>query len=171
MNRKDNRTTKQFAKDIKECTKIERTLMTMYVDWLNSKVTDENKYTFVDNGVDNSGKYIAKDHKVTMDADFLLLRKGRPAYKIEIKFCRTENKNFHLKTSQLEYYIQNNVAVVNFMDVDGANPRFCILKPDDLAQWMEHGEKIEFKPWGYKECVRFPVKSEHLTWHKVVVPK
>lgn len=162
--RQDNRTTDQFKQDIKNCTMLERKLMQAYVDWLNTKVPGEDKYTFTDNGVDNTGEYIADPKKVTLDADFLLRRSGRPAYKIDIKFCRTENRYFHLKIGQLENYIQNNVAIVNFMDVDGPNPRFCILKPTDLAEWLEHGPKVKF--WS-KPCIRFKVSSEHLHWHPV----
>jgi hypothetical protein len=164
--RQDWRTTEQFQSDIKDSTKLERKLMAAYVTWLNSRIRDENKYSFDDYSAGNDGEFI-EDGKVTCDADFLLRRSGRPAYKIDIKFCKPNKDCFHLKVNQLESYIQNNVAIVNFMGVNTDNPRFCILKPDELAEWLATGEQVKYRNWGNKLCIKFPVDSDHLVWHEV----
>lgn len=159
--RKDIRTDKQFEKDIAECTAIEQVLMQKYVDWLNSKLKDNNLYFFEDNGVDNSGNLIRDDKKVSTKADFLLKREGKPNRKIEIKFARKDIDSFHLKTYQLEKYILTDTCIVNFTNSDSDTPKFCILTPKTMSDYLKSGERVVF--W-QKPCVRFSVKDEKLNW-------
>lgn len=162
----DLRSKSQFEKHIKECTLIEKELMQVYVNWLNAKrSTGSPEYTFIDHGVDNTGKLIERSCDVDMSADFILRRLGRQDKKIDIKFCRPEHKIFHLKVSQMLEYIQEDVCIINFMGIDGKNPRFCILTPGALAQWLDLGERIKFRPWGGKEVIRF--HNSDFEWHKV----
>lgn len=166
MSRFDNRSRDEFARDIKECSEIEHDLMVKYVAWLNSmREKDAPEYQFKDNGIDNTGQFIEKCSDITTDADFLLVREGKPPRKIDIKFCRPDRDKFHLKVSQMLSYVQDDVCIVNFMGIDGNNKRFCILPPDQLAWWLQNGERIKFKPFGYKESIKFDVNNEHLVWH------
>lgn len=162
--RRDFRTKHKFAKDIKECTLIENKLMSKYVDWLNTNSKIPTPYYFEDHGIDNSGAYISDNKKVDTRADFLLKNLGRPSRKIEIKFCRKDMDVFHLKVSQIRKYIEADVCIVNFMGIDGPNPRFCILTPKMLKEALETGEKVFFKAWG-KDCIRFT--NDTLKWNKI----
>jgi hypothetical protein len=162
--RRDGRSVERFAQDLKDCHRVENQLMTLYVGWLNSRIRNDDKYSFEDNGVDNSGKLLT-DKQVTSAADFLLIRAGHSAKHIDIKFCREERKTFHLKVSQLNQYVKNNVAIINYMGSDGENRRFCIIKPDEIKWLLKYGEKVKFAVWGYKECIRCYVND--FEWHKV----
>lgn len=160
--RMDHRSVDQFAHDIKESTLIEKKLMILYVDWLNQQLEPgKDKYTFVDHGVDNSGKYL-QDRHVNTNADFLLKRKGKQDRKIEIKFARKNIKQFRLKVHQVKSYIKKDVCVVNFVNVDN-NPKFCILTPADLEKSLQTNKQENFYPWGNKPCVLF--YTNHLTWY------
>lgn len=160
--RYDKRSETQFAKDIKEATRIERKLMESYIDWLNRK--KDASYAFIDNGIDNSGAFIASSKKVTCDADFLLTHAGKRDKKIDIKFCREEKDKFHLKQYQVNRYVENDVCVVNFMGIETKNSRFCILPPKELMFWLENAEKVLM--WN-KLSLRIPTDSERLKWYKV----
>jgi len=159
--RKDNRTKNQFADDIIECTKIERELMNIYVDDLNKR-KGAYIYTFVDNGIDNSGKLIENDKEITTSADFKLKKiKGRDRL-IEIKFCRKDLNVFHLKTSQLKSYIRQDCCVVMFMGIDTENIRYTILKPSDMEAVLLGYKDVFF--WGKKQK-RLPIKD--FNWYYV----
>ncbi len=153
--RKDNRTKNQFANDIIECTKIERELMCLYVDDLNKR-KGGLVYTFIDNGIDNSGKLIEKDREVTTKADFLLKKAKGKDRAIEIKFCRKDFKIFHLKTSQLKSYIKQDCCVVMFMGIDTENIRYTILTPLDMQAVLDGYPDVFF--WGKKQK-RLPIKD------------
>lgn len=166
--RKDHRTKKQFIKDIKECTLIETELMDSYTKWLNSRNNGVN-YTFIHNGVDNSGSFIPDCKNVTSDADFSLIRirdtEILPERKIEIKFSRKINEKFHIKTSQAKSYIKNDVCLVVFMDIENSEHKFTILTPKILKEKLETGPIVKYFPWGGKECIE--IKREDVKWNKV----
>lgn len=158
-NRFDSRSKEQFINDIEICTRIEKSLMTNYVNWLNRVLgADDPKYSFTDHGADNTGKFISG--VPSNDADFLLKRLGKRDKRIDIKFSRKYIDKFHLKVNQIIEYIQDDVCVVNFVGVDEKIPRFCIIPPKDLSQWMLVGQRVNM--W-QKECIRFPIKE--LTWY------
>lgn len=146
----DKRSPEEFAKAIKDCTLIERKLMEVYVNWLNS--TKGEAYTFSDHGVDNSGEFIKDDNKVNTKADFLLHTKGKRDKKIEIKFCRPQLTRFHLKVKQVEKYIKEDVCIVNFMGIESEEPRFCILTPKVLEEALKNNKRVNM--WG-KLTIRF----------------
>jgi len=159
----DHRTKEQFIKNIKECSLIEHQLMTIYVDWLNSNIDDDNKFFFEDHGIDNTGAFIANSKNVDCRADFVLKRKGKKDKKIDIKFSKQHLDNFHLKVKHIQQYIYTDTCVVNFMGIDTPNPKFCILPPKDLNSWFICGKMIDYAPWGYKPCIRFSVND--IIWY------
>lgn len=162
---KDTRTEKQFAKDIKESTLTEQKLMETYVKWLNKNKRGKYPYTFINHGVDNSGKYIRNRSKVNTNADFILRHKSKKDRKIEIKFSRKKLESFHIKVKQLRDYIRNDVCLVNFVGVDEKHLEFCILRPQDMMNFFLENQLVEFKPWDYKLCVR--IKYEDVQWYQV----
>lgn len=161
MYRKDNRTLSQFKKDIKESSLTERKLMNLYLDFLNSKVTDNNYYYYLDNGIDNSGEFISNDKKVTSDPDFLLCRQGNPNHKIEIKFCKPDTDRFHLKLGHIKRCIKEDVCIINWMGIETENRRFCILTPKELKYWLKNGYHTSM--WS-KPCIR--IMNSKVTWYK-----
>lgn len=160
MYRKDGRTLEQFKEDIKACTKTERDLMNLYLEYLNKSVTDGNYYYYLDNGVDNTGEFIEDNKKITSEADFLLCKIGKPNRKIEIKFCKPDRPVFHLKISHMKRCIKEDVCVVNWMSVDNISARrFCILTPKKLEHFLNNG--YHTKMW-FKPCVR--IKNAEIEW-------
>ncbi len=145
--RKDKRTTKEFAKDIKASHKVEQSLMQTYVDYLNS--LPGIKCSFFDTGCDNSGKYIPLDKNVNLNPDFTLDMNGNK-FKVEIKHCFPDKDRFHLKVKHVQNCVKKNITIVNFMNVEG-NARFCVLSPKILQYYLKFGEKSYF--W-QKECIR-----------------
>jgi hypothetical protein len=154
MTRRDNRNLQQFKQDIKISHKIELELMTIYVNWLNS--AKGGGYSFKNYGVDNSGKFIPNDREVSLNADFLLCRDSFSDRKIEIKFCREDYNEFHLKVHQINDYIKEDVCVVNFMGINTNKKRFCILTPTTLKEALNKGPIVT--KWS-KPCLRFKCKD------------
>jgi hypothetical protein len=151
----DNRSKEQFASDIAKCTAVEKELMIFYVDWLNKNLKDKGQvYTFTDNGIDNSGKLLA-DNEVDSRPDFVLHSPKGKKHFIEIKFSIKSNPKFHIKMNHVRRCIDEDICIVMFMDIEGKNKRFCILTPSKFKKLLEDPSRIvEFKPWGYKECLR-----------------
>ena len=136
--------------------------MQRYVDWLNTK--GKAVYTFEDKGVDNSGRYIADDAKVTCDPDFILFKNGKYKGFIEIKHCNPDLPQFHLKVPHVERCIKDDICIVNWMGVGTNAPRFCILTPAMLSELLAAGPVVKFKPWGYKPCLRVMCNNEKIKW-------
>lgn len=158
--RKDNRSEKQFAKDIKDCTLTETLLMTLYVEYLNARKRGKHSYSFKDNGVDNDGNLIKDESKVTTAADFLLIHPNQTDRKIEIKFSRKNNYSFHFKYDQMIKYIEKDVCIVNFMGTDTEDIKFCIFTPAELQNALDNGKVVFFKAWGNKKCIKFISKEQ-----------
>lgn len=152
----DKRSKKDFIKHIKECSIFEKELMQLYVDWLNLK---SKIYSYSDSGIDNSGEFIEDDKKVTSKADFLLHKQGGRDRKIEIKHCKPERSVFHLKTSHVKRCIKEDVCIINWMNTDGPDRRFCILTPKVLAEKLKNGPHV--KMWS-KDVIRF--FNKEYTW-------
>lgn len=155
----DKRSEDEFKKHIKECSLFEHDLMKLYVDWLNTK---KNIYTFSDHGIDNSGEFISDSKNVTSKADFTLHTKDKKDRRIEIKHCKPERSVFHLKTSHVRRCIKDNVCIVNWMNTDGPNRRFCILTPKILSEKLEKGPHV--KMW-MKDVIRF--YNNEYEWFKI----
>ena len=150
----DNRTDEEFAKDIKSCTSIEQKLIQIYVKYLND-TSDTKTYEYINNGVDNTGKFIQDDKKIVADADFIIKHPDFEDKPVEIKFSRKLCSDFHLKLGQVNKYIETNTTVVMFMGIDKKNTKFCILAPSDLQHAIKHNKHIHFKAWGGKLCIKF----------------
>lgn len=155
--RLDTRTKEQFAADIKAATATEQELMTLYVKWLNTtKGGGKATYSFVDNGVDNTGKYL-EEGQAHAAADFILKTEGKRDKLIEIKFARENISSFNFKVAQLERYVQEDVCIVNFMGVETSNRRFCIFTPASLKEALASGER---KRMWHKDCIRFSTAKQ-----------
>ena len=165
----DKRSPQKFKSDIKTCTLIERKLMQVYVDWLNAGGGEHaGKYTFHDNGVDNSGEFIADNSKIHCGADFILKTAGGKDKKIEIKFCRKDLPEFHLKSKQIDRYIENDVCIINFMSVEANNPRFCIITPQTLTKWR--AEKPSFKCYQMGGKISINIQNSEVKYNNVKLP-
>lgn len=151
--RKDRRSVAQFRKDIQESSQIEQELMEVYVSDLSKR--RGVKYTFKDNGCDNTGKLL-EDRNVTTDPDFLLITPSGIKHKIEIKFSRPDKEDFHLKDDQLKAMYRHDCCLIMFMGIDTPNRRYCVIKPD---KFMEILEKAPKKVIWSKDARRLLVKD------------
>ncbi len=149
--RQDSRTEEEFNKDIAESTKRERLLMELYVNKLNNGLGTSGPYTFVDNGVDNTGKPLEND-KVTTAADFLLKCPGKKDRLIEIKHAKGHIEQIHIKLNHLNAAIKNDVCILVFNGAETDNPQFFILRPKDIEEALKTGYRTRF--WK-KDCIRF----------------
>lgn len=156
----DKRTEEEFKNDIENCTKLETVLMGRYVDYLNSRTDKTVDYTFIHNGVDNTGEFIKDDKEVHCGADFILRAPGKLDKPIEIKHCKPKRSAFHLKINHIQQCVKNNVCIINWMGVETDNPQFCILLPSDLEQSLLTGKQVLF--W-QKKCIKFNCKDH--TWY------
>jgi hypothetical protein len=149
--RMDFRTKEQFEKDIKDCHRIEREIINIYI----RQIEEEKgiKITVTDNGCDNSGKLI-KNRRVTADADFLI--NGIP---VEVKFNKKMLKYFHLKQNQLNSYIKQgaNILWVNGWETD--NPVYTIMHKNDLLDIKENLNPISIWVFGGKQGYRLLAKN------------
>lgn len=153
----DTRTKEQFIEEIATRTAMEQVLMQRYVAWLNTQ--NKGLYTFVDNGIDNTGAFIEDDKKVKAVPDFVLYKNGTDPKRIEIKHCLPERAVFHLKTGHVNKCIKDDVCIVNWMGVDAENPRFCILTPEQLKLALTQCKHVKF--WS-KPCLQF--KCNQQSW-------
>jgi hypothetical protein len=124
--------------------------MLRYVNWLNIKNPDD-VYSFEDNGIDNTGEFIANDKHLSSKPDFLLFKNGKRPRKIEVKHCKPECTRFHIKLSHVYRCIEEDVCIVNWMGVGGKNPRFCILTPKILSESLK---RPVVRMW-QKDAIRF----------------
>lgn len=160
--RRDNRSVKQFAKDIKESTAIESKLMAVYVSDLSSR--RNGKYKIEDHGVDNTGKLLS-DKKVNTKADFVLITPEGKRHKIEIKFSRPHCDVFHLKAGHLISYIKQDCCIVMFMGIESKNPCYCIIRPKEMQKILDTAKYISL--WG-KQQVQLPIGN--FEWYSVKIP-
>ena len=160
----DRRSKNQFIEDIYISHRMELKLMKQYVAWLNKtkNLKDDKIYSFVDNGIDNAGKFL-EDGEVDARADFILKRFGQTDRKIDIKFCREEKDYFHFKTHQVKKYIETDTCIVNYMAVNTKNNRFTIFRPKDLQLLLD--DKSKHTIFWEKECLRIYCKD--CKWNQV----
>lgn len=153
--RRDNRSVKQFKKDIAEGTATEAEIIRMYIEYF------EEKYgLYVDvqnNGCDNSGKYLRED-QINAGADFKL--NGRL---VEVKFNNEKLDYFHFKQSQLESYLKQGAVVLWVNGWDTKRPRFTVLRKKHLLDIKRRGKLVTFDGWGGKKCYR--LYTEDYNWY------
>jgi len=111
--RKDKRTNKQFASDIKSYTKKEA----IWANILKTELTERgHKVEYIDNGIDNSGKVIKNTSNQVTNADFLF-KIDKQDYLFEIKTC-DQNKDFYdlsyitYKRSSLRSSLEQNSRII-----------------------------------------------------------
>lgn len=157
----DKRDKKQFATDIQTATKIESDLMDVYVEWLNLKRdAGSAAYFKIETGINNTGEFIADLRRVNSNPDFLLARHGFDYRRhIDIKFSRPYKTDFHLKTSQIKNYIENDCAVVMFMGIETDKRKMCVITPHELQILLN--EKPVIKMW-QKDCIK--ITNKDVNW-------
>jgi hypothetical protein len=155
--RKDNRTVKQFKKDIKDATNIEREIVCLYVRY--SLITKGIAPQIIDNGCDNSGKLIKKKVKAT--ADYLFNN-----VPVEIKYSNEKRKSYHFKTYQIKSYIQQKAYILLVNGYETNNPLFTILTPKDLKHIIKLSP-IKVKAWGNKKA--YEVKLKKYKWESLII--
>lgn len=158
--RKDSRSEKQFAKDIKECSTIENRLINAYINDLSNR--KGKKYSYRDNGVDNTGELIKDDKKVTTDADFVIITPEGKEYLAELKFSKPDTNRFHIKINQLISYEKQNACLVMFMGIETDNCRYTIILPQDIPNILKTAYRTNL--W-YKPVVR--LFNKDFTWYPV----
>ena len=155
--RRDARTEDEFKQDIKHCSLVEQKLMQKYVDYLNTLGTD--KYTFENNGVDNTGEFIANDKHVSSEPDFILHKNGGRPIKVEIKHCNPHRYVFHLKVNHVTSCIMKKAYIINWMGIATTTPKFCVISPEQLEKSIQKKQPVVF--W-HKQCYKF--NCEEFDW-------
>lgn len=160
--RRDSRSEEQFAKDIEECSLLEQRLIKSYINDLSLR--KGKTYSYKNNGVDNTGKLIEDDKKVTTAADFIIITPEGNEYAAEIKFSKPERSYWHLKISQLVSYEKQNCCVIMFMGIETNNCRYTIILPQDIPNILQTAYKTNL--W-YKPVVR--LFNKDFTWYPVKI--
>lgn len=147
--RRDNRSLKQFRKDIKNGTETEKEILER---WLTAQDVTHDAYS--DTGCCNKGEYL-QDHQVNMDADFHVEGIGR----LEIKFSRPMVDRLHLKCSQVKSYLKQDAAILLVNGWETDSPVYTIIRPQVLQAKSEKWESGPFKGFGYKRAYRLYVSE------------
>ena len=163
--RKDSRSEKKFAEDIKFRTLKEKFLIELYADemrHLGHKIELEN------NGVDNTGELQAKattapDYKVTTDNVTQLL---------EVKNSPVSSK-WTFKVHNLKQYVKQNADILVFWGTgyidrnpDGIDldyTRFGIISHNSIAKMLTEYEHYKEPKFGNKVCIQIP-KKDFANW-------
>lgn len=153
----DNRSIEQFTKEIKESHEIERNIIDAYCQYV--KETYGMDLVVEENGVDNSGEFIAG--KVTTDADFLI--NGAP---VEVKFNKNMLSVFHLKVSQVWSYLKQNATILWVNGYETENPVFTLITPPQIKKMIIGREQIHFEKWR-KRVYRF--YANEFTWKSIKI--
>jgi len=167
--RKDHRTIKEFAKDIKYRTLKERFLIELFAE----ELIKMGRNVIVENyGVDNTGKLLKKsnckpDYKVNIDEKI---------YLCEVKNSPVKHK-WTFKKYHLEQYIKYKAYIVlfwgtGFIDkdpkkIDKENTRWGIIFPDKIQQMLDFYEPFKFKAFGNRLCIQIPKEHFELYIDKI----
>lgn len=160
--RQDSRTKDEFAKDIKKCSEIEKTLISAYVSDIISKTGQ--KYTWRASNSLADGNLVENNKHVTTEADFIIIQPDGCENGVEIKFSRKNSDVFRLKISQIKSYIKQGCDVVTFMGIDSNTPKYNILKTSDLQTLLETLPTEYFHPWK-KDVKR--ILSKDCLWYTI----
>lgn len=158
--RYDQRSKKEFERDIKEHTSTERALFMRWLDYLQ-KSTGERP-AFKDCGCGSDGEYL-EDQDVNTNPDFAVDGYGF----VEVKFSKPMLKTvFHLKKNQVDKYIKKNATVLMFNGTnDDDGPQFTMLKTEALQDVVDGCKVVNWKGFGYKPAYRVPVSK--FIWRKL----
>ncbi|PGO60559.1 hypothetical protein [Priestia megaterium] len=140
------RTYEEFEKDILEGHAIEREIIERYCQWHEDIY--ESRPKVVDNGVDNSGKFLDIT-EVNKSVDFIV--DGVPT---EVKFIREDLFSFRLKLNLIKSYIEQKAVILLVNGWDTTTPKFTILKLDDLEHISIFSKRSVSRDWEGKPTVK-----------------
>lgn len=121
--RRDSRSVKEFAKDLKEGAEIEHQIIVRYCN--------QNGLFFMELGHDDGSEIKTKSSAA---ADYLVcdsLDDKQPRL-LEVKFCRPDNKEFKLKVHHVQSYIKQGAKILFVMGWD-TQPRYTIIDPNTVV--------------------------------------
>jgi hypothetical protein len=134
--RRDTRNETQFKQDIQDGTRKEREIAEKYVKKIEEGTGILLK--LVDNGCDNSGRWIKAD-KISTRADFIL--GGKP---LEVKFSDPWSNLFHLKVSQIESYIRQKAYLLFVNGYNTSKPKYVLFLPHELIKLTETKSPVTY---------------------------
>lgn len=146
----DNRTEKEFKKDIKDGNRIERMLLERWLPTVGNP-------SYRDTGCGNDGEFLEIED-VNTDPDFYVEGIGH----VEVKFCRPVPRNFHLKVSQIRQYIEHNAQLLMVLGAGCEFPKYSLISVDDLRFLLEACDHVACRQFGNKKAIRVP--AEWITW-------
>jgi hypothetical protein len=139
--RKDFRSDKEFARDIKNRSKKEQFLIQT---WKKEMEARYFKVEIKDNGVDNTGKVIKG--RVSADADYLVSIAGDAFFKMDVKNSYVGYK-WTFKISNLRNYVKNDVTILIFYDtgninknlgnMDYSSAKWGYISPENIQKMLD----------------------------------
>lgn len=142
--RKDKRSDEQFKKDIEKFSSLEEKYIAAFADLIGQKYY---RYGFREGEL--------SDDEVNTKADFWVDSIGL----VEVKTCRRFPEYFHLKVSQINSYVKQAASILMILDTD--NPKYALIKPDQLTKY----EQVNFFPYGGKLSYKIPTGD--FEWQKM----
>jgi len=149
----DTRNETEFRKDIKDGNRIERMLLERWLPTVGSP-------TYRDTGCGNDGEFLDIED-VNTDPDFYVDTIGY----VEVKFCRPVPRHFHLKSSQIRQYIENNAQLLMVLGAGREFPTYTLISVDDLRFLMDACDEVICRQFGNKKAIRVPV--EWIQWKQM----
>jgi hypothetical protein len=148
----DERSKKEFERDIKDRTMEERALFLLWIDLVEKDTGQRPK--FKDLGCGKSGDFL-EDKEVSTDPDFSVDGYGE----VEVKFSKPLlTRAFHLKKNQVKQYHKRGASILMVNGADEDVPQFTMLKPDALESIMKECKVINWRGFGWKPAYSIPVK-------------
>ncbi len=147
----DGRSKEQFEKDILDRTLEEKRLFLLWIQLLEKK--NGQKVEYKNTGCDNSGEYL-EDQDVSTVADFEVEGYGR----VEVKFSKPVlDKFFHLKSSQVKKYINQNATILMVNGTSSDKPVYTMLDAKCLTKISEECKEIPWAGFGRKMSYKIPI--------------
>jgi hypothetical protein len=157
----DNRSIKQFKKDILQRTLKEKFLLELFIQeciYLGNTIQVE------DYGVDNTGKFVEKantkpDYKITIDGVTKLyeIKSSKSPYICTFKIHNLK-KYIEYNANILLFYgtgdIENDVG-----NLDEENIRWAILTPEIIKRMLDNKKSYIEKKFGDKRCIQLQLKE------------
>lgn len=136
----DDRTEKEFIKDLEKGLKNEATATNIFREILLNSTVENPDVVYV--GSDEEGKVsYNSDNKVAnvdLFPDYLLKYKESRRIRfnfIEVKLCNPHSREAYFKVKQLEQYKEiSNVVILFIMGFSTKNPKFILVEPDEILE-------------------------------------
>jgi len=149
----DERSEKQFKRDIKDHTMAERALFLLWLDLIERETG--TRPDFEDTGCGKNGEFL-EDKQVSTEPDFTVDGYGQ----VEVKFAKPLlTRTFHLKVNQVKQYHKKGATILMVNGSDEEVPEFTMLKPEALDRIMKEYKVVPWKGFGFKPAYRIPVKD------------